>query len=106
MGINDQPTRPLDVEANPEGLCLRWPDLGAVVLGYRALRLGCRCASCVEEMTGRALLDPGSVPEDIHPLSVNGVGHYALQIGWSDGHSTGIYTFDYLRHLSESAPGK
>jgi len=27
------------------------------------------------------------------------VGRYALQIYWSDGHSSGIYTFDYLRNL-------
>jgi DUF971 family protein len=27
------------------------------------------------------------------------VGRYALQIFWNDGHSTGIYSFDYLRSL-------
>jgi len=27
------------------------------------------------------------------------VGRYALQIYWNDGHSTGIYSFDYLRSL-------
>ena len=29
-----------------------------------------------------------------------GVGGYALQLFWADGHSTGIYTFDYLRRLA------
>ena len=27
------------------------------------------------------------------------VGRYALQIFWNDGHSAGIYAFDYLRSL-------
>ena len=31
------------------------------------------------------------------------VGRYALQMYWSDGHSTGIYTFDYLRDLCPCA---
>jgi DUF971 family protein len=27
------------------------------------------------------------------------VGRYAIQFHWSDGHSTGIYTFEHLREL-------
>jgi DUF971 family protein len=27
------------------------------------------------------------------------VGRYAVQIHWNDGHSTGIYSFDYLRQI-------
>ena len=27
------------------------------------------------------------------------VGNYALRFGFSDGHSTGLYTYDYLRNL-------
>ena len=43
--------------------------------------------------------DPASVPEDVHPLKLETVGRYALQIDWSDGHSTGIYPFRRLREL-------
>jgi DUF971 family protein len=31
--------------------------------------------------------------------SVEAVGHYALQPVWSDGHSYGIYSWEYLRQL-------
>ena len=68
----------------------------------RAIRLACRCANCIEEMSGRPLLDPTSVPDDVQPLRISGVGRYALQISWSDGHDTGIYTFEQLRELSDS----
>lgn len=27
------------------------------------------------------------------------VGHYAIQPIWDDGHSTGIYTWEYLKHI-------
>jgi DUF971 family protein len=35
-------------------------------------------------------------------VGVNIVGRYAVQIDWSDGHSTGMYHFDRLRDLCES----
>ena len=65
----------------------------------RALRLACGCASCIDEWTGEERLDPESVPEDVHPLRIEPVGRYAIQIEWSDGHSSGIYPFRRLREL-------
>lgn len=65
----------------------------------RVLRLQCHCATCREEMTGKPLLDPATVPEDVTPLSVELVGGYGIRIRWSDGHGTGIYTYRYLRDL-------
>lgn len=47
-------------------------------------------------MSGRPLLDPGTIPESVRPLSVALVGGYGIRIGWSDGHGTGIYTFERL----------
>ena len=44
-------------------------------------------------------LDPETVPLDVHPLKIEGVGRYAIQIEWSDGHSWGIYTFPRLREM-------
>jgi ATP-binding protein involved in chromosome partitioning len=61
------------------------------------MRLACPCAQCVEEMTGRPLLDPAAVPTEVRPLAVVLVGTYAIRVHWSDGHSTGLYTFEWLR---------
>ena len=35
--------------------------------------------------------------EGVYPTAIHYVGRYALQFVWSDGHSTGIYPFEYLR---------
>ncbi|MGH7590230.1 MAG: DUF971 domain-containing protein, partial [Gemmatimonadales bacterium] len=56
----------------------------------------CSCAECVDEVSGRALLDPGRVPEDVRPVKLQLIGNYGLKIWWSDGHHTGIYTFEAL----------
>ena len=43
---------------------------------------------------------------DVRPLSLTEVGRYAVQIGWSDGHQTGIYSWDLLRRLAEEHVGR
>ncbi len=63
------------------------------------LRENCQCADCVEEFTGRRKVVHGDIPATVERLNVSTVGNYALQFGWSDGHNTGIYTFDCLRKL-------
>jgi ATP-binding protein involved in chromosome partitioning len=57
----------------------------------------------VDEMTGRALLDAAAVSDDVRPLSVALVGAYAIRITWSDGHSTGLYTYEFLRSICPCA---
>ena len=84
-------------------LQIQWADGITHQLDVRALRLACGCAQCIDEWSGEDRLDPASVPEDVRPLKVEGVGRYALQISWSDGHDSGIYPFRRLRQLGEAA---
>lgn len=60
------------------------------------LRRECRCALCVDEMTGRLKLDPDSVSDSIKPSNLRPVGNYALEINWSDGHPS---LFPYSRFV-------
>jgi ATP-binding protein involved in chromosome partitioning len=83
-------------------LSVLWEDGYRNDFDVRDLRLTCRCALCLEEMSGRPLLDPKSVRADIAPRTISSVGNYAIQITWNDGHNTGIDTFTHLRALGES----
>lgn len=80
-------------------LRIRWADGHESVYLPRYLRLLCPCAGCVEEMSGRRLLSPDAVPADVYPLAIHYVGRYALQFQWSDGHDTGIYSYELLRRV-------
>lgn len=84
-------------------LQIQWRDGGTSEFWPRDLRLLCPCAGCVDELTGVRTLRPEAVDEAVYPTAIHYVGRYALQFVWSDGHSTGIYTFDYLRQLSDAA---
>jgi ATP-binding protein involved in chromosome partitioning len=83
-------------------LAIRWSDGAESVLDVRALRLACGCAECIDEWSGAGRLDPAAVPDDVHPVRIQTVGRYAIQIEWSDGHTAGIYPFRRLRELAPS----
>jgi ATP-binding protein involved in chromosome partitioning len=55
----------------------------------------------VDELTGKKVLDPKSIPANIHIRKCEYVGNYAIRIDWSDGHNSGIYAFRFLRDLDE-----
>ena len=80
-------------------LAIEWGDGVRAEYEPRLLRQRCPCAGCVDEMTGLRTLAPQDVPEGIYPTAIEYVGRYAIQFFWSDGHSTGLYPFHYLRGL-------
>jgi DUF971 family protein len=78
----------------------RWPDGVVTRYGFKRLRGECRCAACVDERTGIRTLDINSIPECIEIRGMELVGNYAVKITWSDGHDTGLYTWDHLRRIA------
>jgi DUF971 family protein len=92
--------------ADGRALQIVWADGHESVYEPRYLRLLCPCAGCVDEFTGRPLLRPETVPQDVYPTAINYVGRYALQFVWSDGHDTGIYSFETLRDVCPCAECK
>jgi ATP-binding protein involved in chromosome partitioning len=95
---NIDTTSPLEVtRSGPRAISVKWKDGHHSIYRTRGLRLGCGCANCVEEMTGRKLLQPDNVPEDMDVKSIEMTGRYGLKIVFADGHDTGIFTFKALR---------
>ena len=101
MDPNPEP-RAVDL-LSPRHLRIEWKDGSVSEFESRQLRLACPCAACVEEGTGRKLLSQDKVPGDIELVEAELVGRYALCFKWSDQHSTGIFSWSYLRTLSMDA---
>ena len=88
------------IEIFPNGeVGIVWDDGREDFHSARALRLACPCAQCVDELTGQKRLDPARVHAALRALHWAPVGHYAVQFRWSDGHDTGLFTFETLRAL-------
>ena len=90
-------------KSDPTLLAIEWADGIETILSAVELRSFCPCAHCVDELTGRRVHDPATVPADLLTEEVTLVGHYALAIRFTDGHDTGIYTFDHLRRAGETS---
>lgn len=89
---------------------LAWGDGTEATLPLALLRRHCPCASCRDTREkaasgGLMILPPEFVGASPVIQELNPVGRYALQPVWKDGHSTGIYTYDYLRELCDRHAG-
>ncbi len=111
MGLLDkiQPkkpqTKPTGLAFDDDGnLLVRWDDGRESKLPPKWLRAHCPCAECVEEWSGRRTVGEAQVKDDVKPRGMNEVGRYAIQVEWSDGHSTGIYSWDYLLKIRDEQP--
>ncbi|MFN0059091.1 MAG: DUF971 domain-containing protein [Planctomycetota bacterium] len=93
-------TRPREFEILDHGvLLIVWADGHESLYEHRALRLACECARCVDEWTHAPLLEEQRVARDITVGKAEPTGNYGVNLFFSDGHSTGIYTFKRLRAL-------
>lgn len=84
-------------------LALSFKDGDEVYLPLPLLRRACPCASCQGEpdALGRVLkpvVEYGPRAFDLQKFET--VGGYAIRLYWADGHSTGIYSYSYLKRLA------
>jgi DUF971 family protein len=98
--------RPTAIAVEGADLRIDWDDGATHRPPLLMLRARCPCAGCVDEWTGKRLLNVTTLRPDVRPASMTEVGRYAVQVGWSDGHQTGIYSWDLLRRLCEEHAGK
>jgi DUF971 family protein len=113
----DPKKRPTSVKVNVstgKGMDIVWGDGHQSHYEFAYLREQCPCATCNDErekkanatVTGGPVATlPGMGPSlpmyKPKPTARNAktVGSYAMQFDFSDGHTTGIYSFEYLRSV-------
>ena len=85
-------------------VAIAWVDGTESYFTQEALRKACPCATCQGEpdAMGKVVRPPVHYQENSFILlEMTEVGGYAIQLRWADGHGTGIYSFEYLKQLSE-----
>ena len=76
-----------------------WDDGHRSEYDNQYLRDHCPCAVCREGKPVLRLPVVGAQGAELYPAQIGVVGRYALSIQWSDGHDTGIYSYQTLREL-------
>lgn len=89
----------------PASLLIEWSDGQEQQIPLTELRARCPCAGCREQRKAEASQDAQELPITasgaalLRLVSMKPVGNYAYALTFSDGHDSGIYTFEYLRQL-------
>ncbi|MDE0470066.1 MAG: DUF971 domain-containing protein [Candidatus Poribacteria bacterium] len=102
-----QKSQPTRIERTQTSLKIEWKDSYQSELSYRLLRQKCPCAHCDATRTGKDpfhILPSDDFFQNLSLVDIQRVGRYAVRLVWNDGHRTGIYTFQFLRELSENPP--
>ncbi len=108
----DTRKKPVEVKVHVStgaGVDVTWSDGHASHYDFVYLRDLCPCALCDDERKKKTSKagSGGTAPAAALPMfkpkpkarSAHAMGHYAIQIDFTDGHATGIYSFDYLRTI-------
>ena len=97
--------RPKDIQTIGEELAIKWEDDQESFIRLETLRRHCPCATCKGEtdIMGNVYKGPDTpLPANAFQLvKISTIGGYALQLQWADGHTTGLFSFDYLKNLCE-----
>ena len=96
-----------DAQLIGDELAMRWSDGVESYLPIERLRRACPCASCGGEPDVLGNISRPDVTYTSKSFELIGwqlIGGYALQPRWADGHSTGLYSFQYLRRLAATSP--
>lgn len=87
----------IDVLLESRVLELGYADGTVLALPFEFLRVYSPSAEVMGHGPGQETLQTGKRGVEIVDLQT--VGHYAIQPTFSDGHQSGIFTWDYLYHL-------
>ncbi len=82
---------------------VEWNDGKVGTYSLSELQRHCPCAGCVDEKSGRRVVDPAAVEDTVRCKTIRNVGRYALRIQFTSGCSNGIYGFDMLRQLETTS---
>jgi DUF971 family protein len=96
---------PINIQLIGQEVAIVWDDGVETYFSFERLRAASPSASNIGERDilgnqyggGGAKSFPG-----VQVLGWERVGNYALRFDFSDGHRTGLYSFDYLRTLAAS----
>ena len=87
-------------------LLLQWNDETDNALPLKSIRDNCPCANCAGEtdVFGNIYKGPAQIMNEKSYLvsGIQPVGYYAIRPFWKDGHSDGIFSFEYLQKLCDT----
>lgn len=91
-------------QISDEVITIKWDDDHESIYFASHLRKNCPCAVCSGEKEPKSESPFKILKTGLDELKITGwelVGRYAVNFQFSDGHKTGIYTYEHLRNLCQ-----
>jgi DUF971 family protein len=97
-GLTGSPTpEELTVHSKSKVLEIRFSDGANFSIPFELMRISSPSAEVQGHGPGQEILQTGK--RDVGLLGVEPIGNYAIQPSFTDGHDTGLFTWDYLYFL-------
>ena len=99
--------KPENIIVMNNNMAIKWTDDSESFIDNKLMREKCPCANCSGESDVFGNIYKADIPQskNSNQYIINryiNIGHYAIRIIWEDGHNAGIYSFEFLKTLSDS----
>ena len=100
--IQLNPPKPIDIKLHQKSRLLEivFDDNTDCMLSCEFLRVYSPSAEVRGHGVGQEVLQTGK--EDVNIVGIEPVGNYAIKLIFSDGHDTGLYSWEYLHDLASN----
>lgn len=104
-GLSLDSPRPIDIKLHQASrlLEIKFDNDTECMLSCEFLRVHSPSAEVRGHGAGQEVLQIGK--EDVNISAIEPVGNYAVKLVFTDGHDTGLYSWDYLYYLAEHYQG-
>lgn len=101
-GLSPDSPRPIDIRLHQASklLEIKFNDNTECMLSCEFLRVYSPSAEVRGHGAGQEVLQLGK--EDVNISGIEPVGNYAVKLTFTDGHNTGLYSWDYLYDLARN----
>jgi DUF971 family protein len=101
-GLDANTPKPIDIRLHQASrlLEIKFDNNTECMLSCEFLRVHSPSAEVKGHGAGQETLQIGK--EDVNITAIEPVGNYAVKLVFSDGHDTGLYSWDYLYYLGEN----
>jgi len=104
LGVSRDMVAPIDIQLIGSEVALKWADGQESFISFATLRAASPSAEVKGERDIFGHQYGGEVPRNFVGIEVAGwerIGNYAIRFEFSDGHRTGLYSYELLRQLAD-----
>lgn len=95
----EQNIAPIDCTIKSSKLHIIWQNENMHIIDGYDLRIKCPCAVCKPKQKE----EQSHITKKIHIMGLSHVGNYGIKLSFSDGHNTGIFSYNLISQIAKNS---